>query len=338
MVLLSGFKTPFLMDNIHNMNKKYAVLLVNLGTPANDDVKSVKAFLKQFLSDKRVVDLPRILWLPLLNFVILPFRSKTATKAYKKIWAPTGSPLRIMTERLLNKLSNELEPQAITCDFAMTYGKPSIADTLVKLEKKGITDITIIPLYPQYSVSTTAPVFDQVADYVKNQMNFPAINFKHDYHDHPLYIDALCQSIKKQWDETGKSEKLVFSFHGIPKRFVTKGDPYQQHCERTTELVVKQLGLNPSEYLLAYQSRFGKEEWLTPYVDKELVSLAQSGCASIDVLCPAFATDCLETLEEMAMENEALFLQTGGKQFNYISCLNDDDSQVKLMAHLALNK
>jgi ferrochelatase len=326
------------MDKYKNMNKKSAVLLVNLGTPAEDNVKSVKAFLKQFLSDKRVVDLPRVLWLPLLNFIILPFRSKKATKAYKKIWTPTGSPLRIMTERLVNRVGVALEDHEVSCDFAMTYGKPSIAETILKLHKNGITDLTIIPLYPQYSVSTTAPVFDQVADLVKSQVDFPAINFKHDYHDHPLYIDALCQSIKKQWAQTGQAEKLVFSFHGIPKRYVKKGDPYQKHCERTTELVVEQLGLDKSEYLLAYQSRFGKEEWLTPYVDKELESLAQSGCASIDVLCPAFATDCLETLEEMAMENEDIFLQAGGKSFNYIPCLNDDDSQAKLMASLAFNK
>jgi len=320
------------------MKKKRAVLLVNLGTPEKDNPKSVKAFLKQFLSDKRVVDLPRLLWLPLLTFIILPFRTKKATQAYQKIWTPTGSPLRIITERLINKLGAALEKHEIDCDFAMTYGKPSIAETIIKLEKKGITDLTIIPLYPQYSVSTTAPVFDQVADLIKTQINFPAINFKHDYHDHPLYIDALCQSIKKQWAEHGKSDKLVFSYHGIPKRYVTNGDPYQKQCERTTELVVKQLGLEESQYLLAYQSRFGKEEWLMPYMDKELVSLAQSGCASVDVICPAFATDCLETLEEMGIENELLFLQAGGHKFNYIECLNDGNAHVKLLAYLAFNR
>lgn len=320
------------------MNKKHAVILVNLGTPEQDNVKSVKAFLKQFLSDKRVVDLPRILWLPLLNGVILPFRSKKATKAYKKIWSPEGSPLRIYTERLVEKLGIALEKHDIISEFAMTYGKPSIADTIIKLEKQGITDFTIIPLYPQFSVSTTAPVFDQIAELFKRRSNFPAINFKNNYYDHPLYIDALCQSIKNQWKKTGQAEKLVFSFHGIPKRYVKNGDPYQSHCERTTELVVKQLGLSESQYLLAYQSRFGKEEWLTPYVDLELEGLAKSGCASIDVLCPAFATDCLETLEEMALENKELFLEAGGKSFNYIPCLNDDDSQVALMQQLTIGK
>jgi ferrochelatase len=326
-----------LTDDAFIMNKKHAVILVNLGTPEKDNVKSVKAFLKQFLSDKRVVDLPRVLWLPLLNGIILPFRSRKATKAYQKIWTPEGSPLRIMTECLVKKLGIALERHDVITEFAMTYGKPSIADTIIKLEKKGITDLTIIPLYPQFSVSTTAPVFDQIADFVKTRTNFPAINFKNSYYDHPLYIDALCQSIKNQWTKTGQAEKLVFSFHGIPKRYVRNGDPYQSHCERTTELVVKQLGLKESEYLLAYQSRFGKEEWLTPYVDLELEALAKSGCKSIDVLCPAFATDCLETLEEMALENKELFLDAGGEEFNYIYCLNDDDSQVALMTDLCIN-
>jgi len=317
------------------MKKKAGVLLVNLGTPAKDDEKSVKAFLKQFLSDKRVVDLPRLLWLPLLNLIILPFRTKKATKAYRKIWTESGSPLRNITESLTTKLSTKIAPQAIQCDFAMTYGEPSIANQVDKFQREGITDITIIPLYPQYSVSTTAPVFDQLASYVGKKINFPGINFVHDYHDHPLYIDALCQSIQQQWATKGQSEKLVFSYHGIPKRYVSKGDPYQSHCERTTELVVKQLGLDESQYMLAYQSRFGKEEWLKPYVDVELAALAKSGCASVDVLCPAFATDCLETLEEMALENSELFLEAGGQRFNYIGCLNDQDSQVQLMAKLA---
>ena len=320
------------------MNKKHAVLLVNLGTPEKDDEKSVKVFLKQFLSDKRVVDLPRLLWLPLLNLIILPFRTKKATKAYQKIWTPAGSPLRTISKGLTNKLANSLNDHQVGCELAMTYGKPSIADTIMKLESDGITDLTIIPLYPQYSVSTTAPVFDQVAALIKGKINFPAINFKHDYHDHPLYIDALCKSIKEHWQKNGQAEKLVFSFHGIPKSYVTKGDPYQKQSERTTELVIKQLGLNESQYLLAYQSRFGKAQWLTPYVDKELLALAKSGCASVDVICPAFSVDCLETLEEMSIENEQLFLQAGGNKFNYIKCLNDSDAQVTLMADLVLNR
>lgn len=319
------------------MKKKCAVLLVNLGTPEKDNEKSVKQFLKQFLSDKRVVDLPRFLWLPLLHIVIIPFRTKKATKAYQKIWTSTGSPLRIITERLTNKLGSVLEEKGVVCDFAMAYGKPTIAEKIIKFEEQGITDLTIIPLYPQYSVSTTAAVFDQVADLFTKQVNFPAINFKHDYHDHPLYIDALCQSVKDQWMKTGQSEKLLLSFHGIPKRYITKGDPYQIQCERTAELVVKQLGLDESQYILAYQSRMGKEAWLMPYVDKELVRLAESGCTSIDVICPAFSTDCLETLEEMAIENELLYLQSGGHQFNYIACLNDSNSQVELMTHIGLS-
>lgn len=317
------------------MNKK-AVLLVNLGTPAKDDEKSVRAFLKQFLSDRRVVDLPRLLWLPLLNFIILPFRTKKATKAYRKIWTATGSPLRNITEKLSQDVNTVMQSKGSLCDFAMTYGEPSISHKLTELKQQGINDITVIPLYPQYSVSTTAPVFDQISAHVSKNIDFPGIHFIHDYHDHPLYIDALCASIQAQWEKHGQSEKLVFSFHGIPKRYVNKGDPYQTHCERTTALVVAQLGLDESQYLLAYQSRFGKEEWLTPYVDLELEALAKSGCMSVDVLCPAFATDCLETLEEMALENKALFLEAGGQKFNYIGCLNSNDSQVELMTELAV--
>ncbi|MEI6896966.1 MAG: ferrochelatase [Psychromonas sp.] len=320
------------------MKKKRAVLLVNLGTPEHDNEKSVRFFLKQFLSDKRVVDRPRWLWLPLLNLIILPLRVKKITKIYQKIWTEKGSPLRFFTERLTNKLAINMEDKAVRCDFAMSYGHPSIADRMALFKDEGVTDVTIIPLYPQYSVSTSAPVFDQIANFIHKQIDFPSIYFKHDYHDHPLYIDALCQSIQKQWAEKGQSEKLILSFHGIPKRYVTKGDPYQFQCERTAELVIKQLGLNESQYLLAYQSRFGREQWLMPYVDLELVSLAKTGCTSVDVICPAFSTDCLETLEEMAIEYETLFLQSGGHQFNYISCLNDNDSHVKLMTELSLTR
>lgn len=320
------------------MKKRSAILLVNLGTPEQNNEKSVKVFLRQFLSDKRVVDRSRLFWLPLLNFIILPLRTKKVTQAYQKIWLNDGSPLRIITEQLTNKLTRYVAEHNIHCDFAMTYGQPSIAEKMKEFHRDGITDVTIIPLFPQYSVSTNAPVFDQISSFVNQQVNFPAINFKHDYHDEPLYIDALCLSIKELWAKKGKSEKLVFSYHGIPQRYVTKGDPYQLQCQRTTELVIKQLGLKSSEYLLAYQSRFGREQWLMPYIDAELVSLAKSGCASVDVICPAFSTDCLETLEEMAIENKTLFLQSGGQKFNYIPCLNDSDSHVSLMAKLGLNK
>ncbi|MEH6454330.1 MAG: ferrochelatase, partial [Psychromonas sp.] len=285
------------------MKKQRAVLLVNLGTPEKDDKKSVKAFLKQFLSDKRVVDQPRWFWLPLLNFIILPLRTPRVTKLYKKIWFENDSPLRFHTLQQVKKLSDSLSKEDISVEYAMTYGEPSIAQQLTKLQQQGVTELTVLPAYPQYSVSTTAPIFDQLAAAIKTQFNFPAIDFIHDYHDHPLYIEALANSIKKHWQEKGQAELLVFSFHGIPKRYVTLGDVYQQHAETTVKLVIENLGLTESQYKLCYQSRVGREEWLQPYLDKTLPKIAESGIKSVDIISPAFACDCLETLEELSMEN-----------------------------------
>ena len=318
--------------------KKKAVLLVNLGTPAQATKKSVKRFLKDFLSDKRVVDRPRWFWLPLLNFIILPVRVPVITKLYQKIWFENDSPLRFYTKNQTEKLASKLVEDKIIVDYAMTYGAPSIAKQIEKLQQQGITDLTVLPLYPQYSVSTTAPIFDQVAQYIKGQFDFPAINFIHDYHDHPLYIQALANSIKQQWMKTKQSELLVFSFHGIPKRYVTLGDSYQKHALKTAELVVKALSLTQDQYAVCYQSRIGREEWLTPYLDKSLQEFGKSGVKSIDIISPAFACDCLETLEELAIENRDLFLDNGGEQYHYIPCLNDSDEHIELLASVALSK
>jgi len=316
--------------------KKTAVLLVNLGTPSQLTKKSVRQFLTDFLLDKRVVDRPRWLWLPLLKFVILPVRVPVVTKLYEKIWFKDSSPLRFYTQKQTEKLSVKLAEYAIVVDYAMTYGNPSIAQQLQKFHHEGITNLIVLPLYPQYSVSTTAPIFDQIAQQIKQQFNFPAINFVHDYHDHPLYIEALAQSIKKQWNEVGQSELLVFSFHGIPKRYVTLGDPYQIQVLKTAELVVKSIGLTKDNYAVCYQSRIGSEEWLTPYLDKSLITFAKAGVKSLDVISPAFACDCLETLEELAIRNKQLFLDNGGQQFHYIPCLNDSEANINLLEALVL--
>ena len=313
---------------------KRAVLLVNLGTPEEPSSKSVKQFLRPFLSDRRVVDLSRLLWLPLLHLFILPFRSKRVAKLYQKISLKNGSPLSVYTQNLVKKVNETFTDKVTICDFAMSYGKPSIADKINLLQVQGCTNLTVVPLYPQYSVSTTAPVFDQVASLFKKQINFPSLHFIHDYHDHPLYIEALANSITKHWAVNGQAEKLIFSFHGIPKRYVEKGDPYQKQCEKTVSLVSEKLGLAQKNYLLAYQSRMGKEPWLTPYIDLQLTELAKSGCTSVDIICPAFAMDCLETLEEMKLQNRDLFLQAGGKKYQFIPCLNDSEAQVKLMHDL----
>jgi ferrochelatase len=319
------------------MQPKKALLLVSLGTPDQPTKVSVRKFLRDFLSDKRVVDQPRWFWLPLLNFVILPLRTPRVTKLYKKIWFDKESPLRFYTKQQVKKLSELLINENIVVEYAMTYGQPSIANQLSKLQQQGITELTVLPLYPQYSVSTTAPVFDQLAVAIKEKFNFPAIHFIHDYHDHPLYIKALANSIKKHWQENGRAELLIFSFHGIPKRYVTLGDVYQQQAESTVKLVIEALELTESQYQLCYQSRVGREEWLQPYLDKTLPKIAQSGVKSVDIISPAFACDCLETLEELSMENRELFLESGGKHYHYIPCLNDSDEHIELFKAIAMS-
>jgi len=316
------------------MNKKNAVLLVNLGTPESPDKKSVRKFLRDFLSDKRVVDTPRLIWLPILYLIVLPLRSQRVARLYKKIWFENDSPLRFYTQSQTQKLADKLACENTMVEYAMTYGKPTIAQQMDKFQQQGITNLTVLPLYPQYSVSTTAPVFDQISAAIKQQFNFPALNFIHDYHDHPLYISALVNSIKKNWQEKGQSELLLFSFHGIPKRYVTLGDVYQQHCETTVQLVVRTLGLSEAQYQLCYQSRVGREEWLKPYLDITLPEIAKKGIHSVDIISPAFSCDCLETLEELAIDNKSLFLENGGEQYHYIPCLNDSEEHIQLFQAL----
>ncbi len=320
------------------MDKKQAVLLVNLGTPSMPNKQSIRAFLRDFLSDRRVVDVARIIWLPILYLIILPIRSRRLVKPYRKIWLQDESPLRFYTHSQAEKLAQQLQGNNISVDYAMTYGQPSIAAKLKQFSEQGISDLTVLPLYPQYSVSTTAPVFDQLSDAIKKQFNFPALKFIHDYHDHPLYIDALVNSIKDSWAAHGQSECLIFSFHGIPKRYVALGDVYQTQCEATVKRVVDKLGLTKQQYRLCYQSRVGREEWLKPYLDVSLPEMAKAGVSSVDIISPAFACDCLETLEELAMENKALFLDNGGKRYHYIPCLNDGDAQIALLRALATAK
>jgi len=316
------------------MSKKRGVLLVNLGTPEQPTKKYVREFLRDFLSDRRVVDTARIIWLPILYLIILPIRSVKVAKLYKQVWLNGESPLRFYTESQTNKLATKLADKKIEVKYAMTYGKPSIAEQLNAFQEQGIEQLTVLPTYPQYSVSTTAPVFDQLSAAIKQQFNFPELHFIHNYHDHPLYIKQLVDSIKTSWETNGQSQCLVFSFHGIPKRYVTLGDVYQQHCEQTVALVVASLGLTTEQYKLCYQSRVGREEWLKPYLDVTLPEMVKQGIHSVDIISPAFACDCLETLEELAVENRDLFLESGGKSYHYIPCANDNDAQIALFADL----
>ncbi len=311
------------------------VLLVNLGSPQTPDAAGVASFLKPFLSDKRVVTIPHLFWLPLLYGVIVPFRSRKVAKLYQQIWLEDGSPLRVISQKQQDKLERKLADQKWPVTLSMTYGEPSVANGLDVLKQQGVNRVIILPLYPQFSASTTAAVFDTVAAALKNCYDLPEIVFIRDYHQHPLYIQALAKSVRSHWEHHGQGDKLVLSFHGVPKRFSELGDPYETQCHRTVELLAQELDLAPEKYQICFQSRFGKEEWIQPYTEQTLEGLPEKGVKSVDIICPAFAADCLETLEEIAEQNRNTFLQAGGEHYRYISCLNDSDDHIELFASLA---
>lgn len=312
---------------------KVAVVLCNLGTPDSATPAGVKKFLAPFLGDQRVVELPRLLWWPILYGIILPLRSRKVAKAYAEIWWEEGSPLKVITQRQAQGLQQRLADLPVTVTYAMSYSQPGIATTLAQLQSDGVEKVCVLPLYPQYSATTTASIVDQLAAYLTSRRDLPAIHIIRDYHDHPSYISALANSIRKHRKDNGSGDHLLFSFHGIPEVNVKKGDPYQRHCERTAHLVAEALDLSAEKWSLSFQSRFGKQEWLKPYTTNELIRFAEKKIA-IDVICPAFASDCLETLEEIAQENRQEFLDAGGKQFKYIPCLNDGEDHIELMYSL----
>lgn len=310
-----------------------AVLLINLGSPDAPTKAALTPYLQEFLSDPRVIDLPRWQWLPILYGIILRTRPAKSARAYQKIWQKNGSPLLVITRQQVQALRNIL-PENIIVDYAMRYGNPSTASKLQELAQQGVERLLVIPMYPQYADATTASVFDGVAQALAKQRFIPELRMVRNWHDHPLYIQALAESIEQHFAIHGKPEKLLFSFHGVPKRYLLEGDPYFCHCHKTTRLVVQTLGLMPKDYQLVFQSRFGREEWLQPYADKTIEQLAKQGCKSISVICPGFTADCLETLEEMAIGNRALFLQHGGERYDYIAALNDTPAHIKLLACL----
>ncbi|WP_196138062.1 ferrochelatase [Aliikangiella sp. G2MR2-5] len=314
-------------------NQKRGILLVNLGTPSEPTPEAVRRFLKAFLSDRRVVDLPRLIWLPILYGIILNFRPAKVAKNYRKIWTENGSPLLVLTKRQQEKLQTALNSLVGSTEFkvvvGMTYLEPSIKQGLDKLAEWGADEVTILPLYPQYSTTTTAPVTDQL-ELLEKDYSFQ-MNVIQEYHSHRSYIKALAASAR---DSIKGKDKLVMSFHGLPKRYVTSGDPYQEQCEKTAELLAKELGLAENQWEVAYQSRVGKEEWLKPYLDERLPEIAAEGTSKIAVICPGFSVDCLETLEEIAMENKALFLENGGEKFDYIPALNDRERHIEMMLSL----
>ena len=311
--------------------KKLGVLLANLGTPDEPTPKAVKRFLSQFLHDQRVVDLTRWIWCPLLHGIILPLRSPRVAKLYQSVWMEEGSPLLVYSKRQQKKLQQRL---GVPVELGMTYGTPSLLSGVQALRDQGVEKIIVLPLYPQYSATTTAAVWDGLAKGMKTLRVIPEIDFITDYHDHPLYIRALADKVRTSWSERGQSDVLICSYHGIPKRYADNGDIYPQHCQQTTHLLAQELDLSDQQVMMTYQSQFGKEEWLQPYTDKTMQALPSQGVKKIDILCPAFAVDCLETLEEISEENKHLFLEAGGEAFNYIACLNDSDRHIEMMVDL----
>jgi len=315
-----------------------AVLLCNLGTPEAPTAPALRRYLAQFLSDPRVVEIPRAVWLPILYGIILRVRPAKSAAKYASIWMKEGSPLAVWTARQATLLRGWLGEAGLRVPVrhAMRYGQPSIASQLQALQAEGVQRILVLPLYPQYSATTTASVVDDVTAFTQRTRRLPELRFVNSYHDHPAYIGALAQSVREHWRrEGGPADKLVMSFHGIPERNVRLGDPYQAECLVTATLLAQALGLEPAQYQVTFQSRFGKAKWLEPYTEPTLVAMAQAGTRRVDVMCPGFTNDCLETLEEINQEAREAFLHAGGQEFRYIPCLNDDPLWITGLSQIA---
>ncbi|WP_332775679.1 ferrochelatase [Polaromonas sp.] len=314
-----------------------AVLLCNLGTPDAPTAAALRRYLAEFLSDHRVVEIPKPLWWLILHGIILRVRPKKSAAKYASIWTPEGSPLKVWTSKQALMLRGYLGQRghAVQVRYAMRYGSPSMASQLDELKAAGVTRILVLPAYPQYSGTTTASVFDAVYSWAARIRRIPEFRFVNHYHDHPGYIAALAAQVRAHWAAHGKSGQLVMSFHGVPERTLHLGDPYHCECQKTARLLAEQLGLAPTQYQLTFQSRFGKAKWLQPYTEPTLVAMARSGVKRVDVICPGFTGDCLETLEEIAQEAKAAFLQAGGQAFHYIPCLNDSHEWISALSDLA---
>lgn len=320
----------------HGQRQQVGVLLVNLGTPDAPTAPAVRRYLAQFLSDPRVVEIPAWLWKPILHGIILRVRPAKSARKYASIWTPQGSPLRVWTDKQATLLQGYLGERGhqVKVAWAMRYGQPSIPSQLDALKSAGCTRILVVPLYPQYSGATTASVSDEVYAWAREVRHVPELRVMPHFHDHPAYIGALADSVRAWWQRQGRGDKLLLSFHGMPERTLHLGDPYHCECHKTARLLAEQLGLGPSQYQVSFQSRFGKAKWLEPYTEASLVNLAKSGVKSLDVVCPAFVSDCIETLEEIAIEGKQTFLSHGGQSLNYIPCLNDSNSWISALTTL----
>ncbi|QXA06836.1 ferrochelatase [Acinetobacter pittii] len=316
---------------------KVTVILANLGTPDEATVPAVRRFLKQFLSDSRVIEIPKFIWWIILNLFVLPFRPKRVAHAYALVWLK-DSPMREIvfeqTKRVQAYLQQENNQFDLTVIPAMTYGNPGIDAVLEKLASNPQEHVILLPLFPQYSATSTAPLYDAFAKWIPAQRNLPGLTIIKDYYQHPMFIQALAESVLAYQEQHGKPEKLLMSFHGIPQPYADKGDPYADRCRITANLVAEALHLKDDEWAISFQSRFGKQEWVKPYTDQLLQDWAKQGVKSVQVLSPAFSADCLETLEELAIQNAELFQQAGGGSYAYIPALNSDQAHIDLLAGL----
>ena len=320
----------------HRTPERLGVLLVNLGTPAAPTPVAVRRYLSQFLSDPRVIDYPRWLWLPILHGVILRLRPRKSAHAYQQIWTPQGSPLLLHTQALAQALHTRLQSDLHSdaqLALGMSYGEPSIASALSQLRQANVRKLLVLPLYPQYSSSTTAAVFDAIARELNSWRWLPEMRFVNQYHDDTAYIAALAQSLLMHWQDHERNH-LLLSFHGLPKRYLLEGDPYHCQCLKTARLLAERLQLKDDDWSVSFQSRVGREQWLSPYTDQTLLRYAQQGRKRVTLMCPGFAVDCLETLEEIAIRNCHDFLSAGGEQFDYVPALNADAGHVAVLSQL----
>ncbi len=326
-------------DFVHGSAETLGVLVVNLGTPDAPTPSALRRYLAQFLWDPRVVEIPRPLWWLILHGIVLRTRPARSARNYQKVWTAEGSPLLTIGQQQVQALRDVLKQQMkgpVHVELAMRYGNPSIPSALEKLRQAKARRILVLPLYPQYSATTTASTFDAIADVLRRWRWIPELRFINQYHDDPGYIQALVSSVREAWEKNGTPKKLIFSFHGIPKRNLLLGDPYHCHCQKTARLVAERLGLKDEQWQVTFQSRFGKAEWLKPYTQQTLEELARKKVDHVNVICPGFPADCLETLEEIDGENREAFMHAGGKEFRYIPALNSGTEHIHALAAMVV--
>jgi ferrochelatase len=320
----------------HRGAARAAVLMVNLGTPEAPTAKALRPYLKQFLSDRRVIEAPKLIWWFILNGYIVPFRSPKSAEAYARVWTEHGSPLLVNNRSLADRLEKDFQKDLprVKVMLAMTYGQPDIDKAIDRLRRENIQRLLVLPMYPQYSATTTASVFDQVTDSLKRLRWLPEVRFINNFHHEENWQSAVAESIRRFRKQHGEADKLLFSFHGIPKRNLLAGDPYYCQCQASARVIAERLGLTDDEWMVTFQSRLGRAEWLKPYTDQTLEELAHQGVKKLQVVCPGFSIDCLETLDEIAVEGAEEFLEAGGESLEYIPCLNDSPEHVEVLSAL----